>query len=414
MKLLFITAAFPPMRAGESDHALQLCLRLAERGDSVHVVTTKTWTPNGKVPFTVYPLMSDWSWMDLRRLARFMKHCRPDAVFLMYSGWVYNDHPMITFIPTVAKRLYPAVPFVTMLAIDQGSSMHAWSSRLCRKAMRYWAGAKTVDYTFGTLLRDSDSVIALSEEHLARFCALSPAVRRKGLVMPPPPLMRMYAQNKGARELGRARLGVKEDDTLLAFFGYVDQTKGVETLFDAIKILSAAIPNIRLVMIGGGRGTAQTVVGQRARVTVEYEQAMLRYPETIGIADKVIWPGGYDSDSDEASLFLYAADACVLPFDHGVTLNRSSFAAAAAHGLPIITTKGERLESPFKDRENVLLCPPKNPKALASAIEVLLRDDTLQERLRRGAAQLTAQWFSWDRVIERTIQTLQAPCEIAS
>ena len=45
------------------------------------------------------------------------------------------------------------------------------------------------------------------------------------------------------------------------------------------------------------------------------------------------------------TLYLCAADICVLPFNVGVRLNNSSFAAAAAHGLPIVTTRGEMLES---------------------------------------------------------------------
>ena len=41
LKLLFISAAFPPMRAGEADHAYHLCRHLAKRGVEVHVLTTK-------------------------------------------------------------------------------------------------------------------------------------------------------------------------------------------------------------------------------------------------------------------------------------------------------------------------------------------------------------------------------------
>ena len=410
MKVLFISAAFPPMRAGEADHALQLCLRLAERGETVHLLTTKGRIATRPLPFTVHPLMRDWSWTDLLRLARFTKNCRPDAIALLYSGWIYNDHPMITFSPTVAKRLFPAVPFVTMLAIEQGSSWQTLTSRAVRKVMRFLVGSKTVDYVFGTLLRDSDSVIVWSEHHLARFAALSPDMHRKGLVIPPPPLMRMCAQDNGAtRERGRAKLGVGSDEFLLAFFGYVESTKGIETLFKAIQLVSARIHNVRLVMIGGGRGTAQASANQRARNIVAYEQEMLRYPEQLSIANKVMWLGGYEWDSDEASVYLHAADACVLPFDQGVTLNRSSFAAAAAHGLPIITTEAERLESPFKHQENVFLCPPKDPRALSVAIEVLMQDHALQRRLRKGSAELASQWFSWERAVERTVQTFRTP-----
>ena len=408
MKVLFISAAFPPMRAGEADHALQLCLRLAERGETLEVLTTKGALDGRRFPFTVHPVMRDWSWTELPRLARFIRRCRPDAITLLYSGWIYKDHPMITFAPTIAKRLFPSVPFVTMLAVEEGSNWGSLPSRAIRKAVQFWAGSRTVDYVFGTLLRDSDSVIAWSENHLARFSELSPTVVRKGLVIPPPPLMRMCPEDNGAtRERGRARLNVNRDEFLLAFFGYIDRNKGIETLFKAIQRVSADGHNVRLVMIGGGRGSTQSASNQRARTVLAYEQQMLQYPEQLGIAGKVIWLNGYDSDSDEGSLYLHAADACVLPFDQGVTLNRSSFAAAAAHGLPIISTRGDKLESAFKDQENVFLCPPRDAQALAMAIESLIRDPALQQQLRTGAAQLADEWFSWERAVERTIQTFR-------
>jgi hypothetical protein len=41
MKVLIISAAFPPMQAGEADHALHLCQHLAARGLDTHVLTTK-------------------------------------------------------------------------------------------------------------------------------------------------------------------------------------------------------------------------------------------------------------------------------------------------------------------------------------------------------------------------------------
>ena len=408
MKVLLISAAFPPLRAGEADHTFQLCLRLAEHGEKVELLTTKGCTASAQLPFTVHPLMSNWGWADLLRLAGFIRKCRPDAIGLLYSGWIYNDNPMITFAPTVAKRLLPTVPFVTMLAIVEGSSWGKWPSRIVRKAVQFWAGSKTVDYSFGTLLRDSDSVIAWSEHHLAEFSAIWPEVHRKGIVIPPPPLMKMCPEHNGAtREQGRAKLGVRNDDFLLAFFGFVDRGKGIETLFKAVQLVRGATRNVRLVMIGGGRGSAQAPASERARRFKAYEEDMLRYPEQIGIGDKVMWLSGYDWDSEEASLYLHAADACVLPFDQGVTLNRSSFAAAVAHGLPIITTEGERLESPFKHQENVFLCPPKDPQALAGAIEALMRDHALQQRLRKGSTQLASQWFSWERAVDRTIQTFR-------
>ena len=85
MRVLVISAAFPPMRAGEADHAFHLCRSLADRGLDIHVLTTKKNVVTGSFPFRVYPLMRNWSWSDLPRLARFVRRLAPEAVLLMYS-----------------------------------------------------------------------------------------------------------------------------------------------------------------------------------------------------------------------------------------------------------------------------------------------------------------------------------------
>jgi glycosyltransferase involved in cell wall biosynthesis len=128
---------------------------------------------------------------------------------------------------------------------------------------------------------------------------------------------------------------------------------------------------------------------------------------SAGAAERVIW-AGY-SEGELASLYLQAADICVLPFNDGVGLNNSSFAVAAAHGLPIVTTRGESLEAPFIDGENVRLCRPNDSVALAAIIAELIRSPETRKRLAAGARQLAENCFSWDRVIDSTLEALNAP-----
>ena len=103
---------------------------------------------------------------------------------------------------------------------------------------------------------------------------------------------------------------------------------------------------------------------------------------------------------------------CVLPFNDGVRLNNSSFAVAASHGLPIVTTLGDSLESPFLDGENVRLCLPKNPVALAAAITELAHSPDMRKRLAAGARRLAESHFSWDRTIDATLRTFQMSSEV--
>jgi polysaccharide biosynthesis protein PslF len=401
MKVLVISAAFPPMRAGEADHTLHLCQHLATRGLDIHVLTTKKEGVTSHFPFKVHPIMQNWTWSDLPRLANFVKHCSPDAVLLIYSGWIYNDHPMITFVPTLSKILLPGVRFVTQFEIEFISRRFSLPTRAMLKAMRHLGNSENTDYiVFGTLLRKSDRLIVLSQRHQARFSEQFPRTSGKSVVIPPPPIMRLCPENDGvSRQRGRRTLGVQPDDFLIAYFGYIYVNKGVETLLRAFHIVSKQRNHVRLIMIGGSIGLSNNP---------SYAQEIYKLAKTLGIDDKVIWTGEYAWDSDEASVYLHSADACVLPFNDGVTLNRSTLGAAASHGLPIVTTKGMFLESPFIHQQNMLLCPPQDPRALALAIDSLMSSSALRQQLHKGALALAHEWFSWDKAVERTIEALKS------
>ncbi|PYV87689.1 MAG: hypothetical protein DMG05_17075 [Acidobacteria bacterium] len=399
MKVLIISAAFPPMRAGEAYHVLHLSQHLADRGLDIHVLTTKGNGLTGDFPFRVYPLMRNWSWLDLPRLAKFLKGCSPDAVLLIYSDSPYNSHPMITFAPTLVKALMPSTVFVTQFENEYSSLCASRVTRALLKAIRQYVRPENIDYTLGTLLRASDRIIVLSQRHLLQLSGSFAGVRSKTVVIPPPPIMRMYPGNNGvSRQRGREALGVRPDDVLIAHFGYIYSNRGVETLLTALQIVCNQRGNVRLLMIGGRLA---------ASASPAYAQEIDKLAKYLTIGDKIIWTGEFAWDSEMASLYLHAADACVLPFANGVTLSSSSLAAAAAHSLPIVTTKGEILESAFIDQKNVVLCLPQDPESLAATIDSLIDNHELRQRLSVGATELAREWFSWEKAIEGTIGALK-------
>jgi glycosyltransferase involved in cell wall biosynthesis len=404
MKLLVITAAFPPMPAGEADHMFHLCRRLAERGLDVHVVTTRGNKVSDALPFKVYPVVRDWSWPDLFRLVRLFKRISPDAVLLKYIAWIYNDHPMITFMATVSKSLKPSAAFVTQFANIEGEPLKAMSlpTRLIRDRIARKAGLSCLDEKYGTLLRDSDRLIVLSDLHAKWLTGRLAAVRGKTLLIPPPPLLKMSAESNGTgRAHGRKRLGVGPGEFLLAYFGYVYPNKGVETLLRAFQSVARRRPEARLLIVGGF--IARNFPNYQA-----YREQILELPKQLGIQEKVIWFGGYEWNSDDASTCLRAADAAVIPMDYGVQLNNSALAALTAHGLPVIATKGVVVEEQFMDEQNVLLCDPRSPAAMAEAIERLMTDAELARRLKAGARRFSDDWFSWDKAVTRTMTALSS------
>jgi len=258
-----------------------------------------------------------------------------------------------------------------------------------------FVGRKDVHPSYGTLLRDSSHIIALSARHLDAFAMAYSGVRAKAEIIPAPSFVRIPDEDAGAaRRRGRDVLRLQEHEIAIVYYGFLYPLKGVETLITAFSQLP---DNTRLLIVGG---TEDEV----------YARSLRELSLKAGRADHILWIG--HCDDEKSSLYLYTADICVLPFNVGVRLNNSSFAAAAAHSLPIVTTRGEMLEEPFIDGENVRLCPPKDPAALTEAINELINCPELRSRLRSGVQRLTEQCFAADRIISSTLRVLTDPSSV--
>jgi glycosyltransferase involved in cell wall biosynthesis len=397
MKVLLISGAFPPMNAGEADHAFHLCHHLLRRGIDVHVLTTATrLRTDDALGFEVDRGMRNWSVRDLPKLIRVMRQVKPDAVLLIYTDWVYGRHHMITFAPLLARMLLPGAVFVTQLETCDAQAGESLVARIILKVLRYFVptGASRT-FHLVPLMYASHHVITLSERYRNELVESYRALNDKISIIPPPPIMNMCKDPDRGRL--RTMTGTPADVFQIAYFGYINPSKGVDTLFEAMRILKLRGRSVRLVLIGGG-------------VDFTNPSADVRHlrdlADRLEITDRILWTGQYDSRSDEASRYLYASDVCVLPFTRGVTLNRSSCAAAAAHGLPIVTTRGVTLAGAFVNGHNVYLCPPKDPEALAQAVEALIGDRNLASRLASGALALAKESFSWDTAVTRTIEAL--------
>lgn len=401
MKLLVISAAYPPHRSGEATNAYYLCHNLAERGIDVHVLTSQGCVDHTHPRISLSPVMKRWSWAEMPRMARAIKRCAPDAVLLIYIGWVYHYEFMVTYGPTLCRRVLPGVPFVTRFENAMGADYRFTSlpSRLFRKWMALSQGNESIDYCYGTLLRDSDRIIVLSERHRRLLFEASPLVDQKSVLIPPPSNMWMSSGSPSSCQAEvRRRYSLPANAFVVTYLGYIHAGKGLETLLHAFQAIGKERANLRLMLMGG-------TIDPESGNPISYVQELQALSCQLGVADKVLWTGEYSGTNDAASRLMLASDLCVLPFAKGVHLNNSSFASAAAHGLPIITTRGHDLEEQFVHGENVYLCPPQSAAALAAAIRTVVDDDSLREQLRTGIRRLTADWFSWDRAVDQTLAT---------
>lgn len=397
MKVLVISATFPPVSSGGADYALRLCQKIAERGHCVDVLTSRIENVVNDPKITVHPIVERWTWSDLGRILDVVRSVNPDVVNLHFGGFLYNDHPMITFLPAILRLINAQIRFVTHVEAPIGARVYLWprSIRLTHRIVCEIFRSQDVAYAYGTLLRDSQHVIVLSEEHGNKLKQIYPKINEKLVLIPPPPLMPIVELDRfTAKE--KLSLGGKK---VLVYLGYLYPGKGIETLLQSFKLARQNHKDLHLVIIGGSPEMLLKSVGRP-----RYADEMRALAGELGIDNQITWTGDFEFDSRIPSMYLRAADLAVMPWDWGVHLNNSSLAAAACHGLPIITTQSPSSEHVFIDKQNVYLCPTQNPQSVGSAIDDLIANNELCEKLAQGALNLANQWFSWDKAIDRTLE----------
>jgi glycosyltransferase involved in cell wall biosynthesis len=177
----------------------------------------------------------------------------------------------------------------------------------------------------------------------------------------------------------------------IGFFGQLDFTRGVDTLFDAVARLGRR--DVRVRMLGSA--------GRPERYGDDPEFArLLALPERLGIAEQVEWTD-FLAD-DEVAQALADLDVCVLPYRRN-SLGRSALAAAFQSGTPVVLGGRAVLVDPLQPGKHVALAAPDDGGALAQVIGRILDDPAERGRL-AGGARRAARFFEWPRIAQHALE----------
>jgi glycosyltransferase involved in cell wall biosynthesis len=175
---------------------------------------------------------------------------------------------------------------------------------------------------------------------------------------------------------------------VVGYFGFMNESKGGETLVRALAKLRRQGLDVTLLLIGGQTGASDPT-------NVAYASFIMRLADELQVSRNIALTGFLDDRG--VSEALAACDCVALPYRDGASFRRGTLMAALAHGCVTVTTR-PRVDVPeLKHGENVLLVPPDDPPALATAIHQALLDAPLRARMRVASVQLSA-LFGWDRI----------------
>lgn len=177
----------------------------------------------------------------------------------------------------------------------------------------------------------------------------------------------------------RSEFGISLDTRVIGTVGRLTPQKGQRHLLEAMSKIKEKFPRIVLLMVGDG----------------PMKDELKNYARILGLNDTVIFTG---PRRDIPSL-LAAMDIFVLPsLWEGLSI---SLIEAMAAGKPVITTDIPPIREVINSEKAGILVPPHKSKAIADAIELLLRNKNLAESLGIAAWERAFSTFNIETTIHQ-------------
>ncbi|MFN8458531.1 MAG: glycosyltransferase family 4 protein [Anaerolineae bacterium] len=390
-KVTFLTGEYPPMQGGIADHTAYLSKHLALCGIESAVLISRRWqqTQTSKVSKTfevsvpIFASLPNWGWRCWPGVAGFLTMHRPAVLHIQYQAAAFDLGGWVNWLPWYLKKRGLSTRVVTTFHdlrvpyIFPKAGSFRWRSML--------ALARYSDVVVCTNGEDWQTLQRALEAGQAKAAPVLTHIPLGSNVEPQPPA-------DFDRIVWRKKYEVDNTTLLLAYFGFLNESKGGEELVEALGLLRQRGLDARLLLIGGE-------VGHADPTNVAYAQRVQTLIERYNLA-KVVYRTGY-TDLPEVSANLLAADAVVMPYRDGVSFRRTTLIAALRHGCPVVSTiPADPSTIPeIQPGENMLLAKPHDAGSLAQTIRVLAEDRVLREKLARGAEQL-GHLFDWGKIAQ--------------
>lgn len=395
-----LTGELPPDHGGVGDYTARLSDALAALGLPLGVLTSaRSGVPArrllGASRAPVYGMVPGWDARVWPLVRRALTRLGPRPLLhIQFQAGAYELGMSVHLLPSLLRATLPRARIVT--------TFHDFLPPYL------FPKAGPVRLAANQLLARSSHAAIFTD--LADLEQAGPGVR--GRVVPIGSNVDPAPSKEPSREDIRRLLGADDTTFLVGYFGFLNPSKGVPTLLEAIGQLAAQAPErpVRLAMIGAETGVSNPTDLAQARTvhdTIEHER----------LADRIVRTG-YLAPPD-LSATLLACDAIALPFLDGASARRGTLMAALAHGLPIVSTLPAR-QSPVagaatvwlgagpgaasvRDGDAILLVPSGDARALAAALGRLRDDPQLRARLAAGAQAVAAR-ISWPALAEEMLR----------
>lgn len=367
MRIGLLTGEYPPMQGGISAHCAVLARHLSAEGHHVAVFSAAE-AHSDEPAIRLTRLRDRWGPFSMSAVRQWALSERLDVVNLHFQTAAFQMSPWIHFLPARLR----GIPLVTTFHDLRFPYLFPKAGPLRNGIVMH-------------LARTSDGVIATNHEDAQRLAhlkhrALIPIGSSVNTALPP----------HFDRASWRAELGLPREAFVIAHFGFINRSKGLDDLVRALAKLNEG----HLLLIGGRTGASDP-----SNVTHADEIDALIAQQ--GLEHRVHRTGYLEATGVSAA--FAAADGVALPFKDGASYRRSSLMAAIAHGCAIVTTQPVVDIPAFTEGEPLALVERENPAQLARRLDHLRTQPAERERLRAGALAIRRH-FDWDTITAQNVR----------
>jgi colanic acid/amylovoran biosynthesis glycosyltransferase len=243
-----------------------------------------------------------------------------------------------------------------------------------------------IPYSFAGHAHDLylDTTHLAEKVHRASFVTTCTASNKRHLsqLAPSYPEDRLLVVHHGV-SLSEYAAGEKGDTEEILSVGTLYPHKGFQYLVSALGLLETRRVPFHATIVGGG----------------PLESRLREQIAAHGLDGKVSMTGPL-KQADVISRYKKAAILILMAQSEWHWGIPNVIIEGIAAGAAVITTRFGSVEELIRDGETGLLVPPKDPEALASALERLIRDRALRKRLALAGQALVARDFDLDRAVD--------------
>ena len=339
MQKIIIIGPAHPLRGGLATFDQRLAKEFNKNGDDCSIYSFSLQYPSFLFPgktqysadappkdlkiFSVINSINPLNWIEVGKR---IKNERPDIVVVRY--WIPLMGPALgTILKKVRRNEHTKI-----ICIADNIIPH-----------EHRPGDKAFTRYF---LKTCDAFIAMSEKVMGDLRNFVP--KDKPAILVHHPLYDNFGEIISKTE-ARGKLKIKNDESIVLFFGFIRKYKGLDILLDAMKILKSQMSNLKLLIAGE---------------FYEDEKPYLEQINKLGINDNVILRTDFIPDS-EVKYYLCAADAVIQPYRNATQSGVTPL--AYYFEKPMIVTNVGGLPSLVPNEKAGIVTEPTAP-SIANAI----------------------------------------------